>query len=162
VSEAAEGAWQTLTRYVHGTVVIAAIDAIGIGIALVVLRVPLALPLSLVVFLGGFVPIVGATVAGVLAVLVALAAKGPLTALLVAAAVIVVQQVEGNLLEPLIMKRQVRLHPVVVLVVVTGGALAWGVAGAFIAVPLAAVAYRVTQILIRRETDRTDPLPLDG
>lgn len=156
---AAEAAWLTLTRYVHGTIVIAAIDAIGIGLALVVLRVPLAAPLALVVFIGSFVPIVGATVTGFLAVLVALAAKGPLTALLVLVAVIVVQQTEGNLLEPLIMKRQVRLHPVVILVVVTAGALAWGVAGAFLAVPLAAVIYRVAETLLHGSAGDPAPLP---
>jgi predicted PurR-regulated permease PerM len=144
---------------VHGTIVIAAIDAIGIGLALVVLRVPLAAPLALVVFIGSFVPIVGATVTGFLAVLVALAAKGPLTALLVLVAVIVVQQTEGNLLEPLIMKRQVRLHPVVILVVVTAGALAWGVAGAFLAVPLAAVIYRVAETLLHGSAGDPAPLP---
>lgn len=148
---AAEAAWLTLTRYVHGTIIIAAIDAVGIGLALVLLRVPLAIPLALIVFIGAFVPIIGATVTGFLAVLVALAAKGPVTALLVLAAVIAVQQLEGNLLEPLIMKRQVRLHPVVILVVVTAGALAWGVAGAFIAVPLAAVIFRVGRSLFGRE-----------
>jgi predicted PurR-regulated permease PerM len=150
VGRAADAAWLTLTRYVHGTIIIAAIDAVGIGLALVILRVPLALPLALIVFIGSFVPIIGATVTGSLAVLVALAANGPLTALLVLAAVIVVQQAEGNLLEPLIMKRQVRLHPVVILVVVTAGALAWGVAGAFLAVPLAAVTYRVAETLSTR------------
>lgn len=155
---AAEAAWLTLTRYVHGTIIIAAIDAVGIGLALVVLQVPLAAPLALVVFIGSFVPIVGATVTGFLAVLVALAANGPLTALLVAAAVILVQQTEGNLLEPLIMKRQVRLHPVVILVVVTAGALAWGVAGAFLAVPVAAVLYRVAETMLHRGAGGSDPV----
>ncbi|HEX7744394.1 MAG TPA: AI-2E family transporter [Micromonosporaceae bacterium] len=135
--------WRTLASYSRGTVVIAAIDAIGIGLALVLLDVPLAFPLALITFLGAFVPIIGATVAGTVAVLVALAANGPTTALLTAAAVIAVQQLEGNLLEPLIMKRQVRLHPVVVLVAVTAGTLFGGVAGAFVAVPITAVFYRM-------------------
>jgi len=144
---AGRAGWKTLTAYSRGTLVIAAIDAIGIGLALVVLGVPVALPLALITFLGAFVPILGATVAGGVAVLVALAAKGPTTALLTAAAVIVVQQVEGNLLEPLIMKRQVRLHPVVVLVAVTAGALIGGIAGAFVAVPITAVVYRVIETI---------------
>jgi predicted PurR-regulated permease PerM len=147
VDDAGAAAWLTLTRYIRGTVTIAAIDAVGIGAALFALRVPLALPLALIVFLGAFVPILGATVAGAIAALVALAANGPMTALLVAAAVIAVQQLEGNLLEPLIMKRQVRLHPVVVLVAVTAGTLVWGVAGAFLAVPVVAVAHHVTGVL---------------
>jgi putative heme transporter len=143
--EAGRAGWQTLAAYSRGIVAIAAIDASGIGLALVVLGVPLAFPLALITFLGAFVPIIGATVAGSVAVLVALAANGPATALLTAAAVIAVQQVEGNLLEPLIMKRQVRLHPVVVLVVVTAGTLLGGIAGAFVAVPIAAVVYRVVE-----------------
>jgi len=140
---AGRAGWRTLGAYTRGTMMIAAIDAAGIGIALLVLRVPLALPLTVITFLGGFVPIIGATVAGSVAVLVALAAKGPTTALLVLAAVIAVQQLEGNLLEPLIMKRQVRLHPVVVLLAVTAGTLLGGIVGAFVSVPIAAVLYNV-------------------
>jgi predicted PurR-regulated permease PerM len=143
LTDAGRVGWQTLAGFSRGTVMIATIDAVGIGLALVLLGVPLAFPLALITFLGGFVPIIGATVAGSVAVLVALAAKGPAIALLTAAAVIAVQQIEGNLLEPLIMKRQVRLHPVVVLVAVTAGTLFGGVAGAFVAVPITAVAYRV-------------------
>ncbi|MGN9915929.1 AI-2E family transporter [Micromonospora palomenae] len=148
-AEAGRAGWQTLGAYSRGTMIIAAIDAIGIGLSLVLLRVPLALPLALITFLGGFVPIIGATVAGTVAVLVALAAKGPTTALLVLLAVIAVQQIEGNLLEPLIMKRQVQLHPAVILVVVTAGTLIAGVAGAFVSVPIAAVAYRVIDTVQR-------------
>ncbi|MGK5671398.1 AI-2E family transporter [Micromonospora sp. URMC 106] len=142
-AEAGRVGWRTLGAYSRGTMMIAAIDAIGIGLALVLLRVPLAFPLALITFFGGFIPIIGATVAGAVAVLVALAAKGPFTALLVLAAVIAVQQIEGNLLEPLIMKRQVRLHPAVILVAVTAGTLIAGIAGAFVAVPITAVVWRV-------------------
>ncbi|MEH0937839.1 AI-2E family transporter [Micromonospora psammae] len=148
-AEAGRAGWRTLSAYSRGTMIIAAIDALGIGLALVLLGVPLALPLALITFLGGFIPIVGATVAGAVAVLVALAAKGPTTALLVLAAVIVVQQVEGNLLEPLIMKRQVQLHPAVILVVVTAGTLIAGIPGAFVSVPIAAVTYRVVDTVQR-------------
>lgn len=144
-AEAGRVGWRTLGAYSRGTMMIAAIDAIGIGLALVVLRVPLALPLALIVFLGGFVPIIGATVTGAVAVLVALAANGPVTALLTLAAVIAVQQIEGNLLEPLIMKRQVRLHPAVILVAVTAGTLVAGIAGAFVAVPVTAVVWRIVE-----------------
>ncbi|MEV4479618.1 AI-2E family transporter [Micromonospora coxensis] len=161
-AEAGRAGWHTLGAYSRGTMIIAAIDAIGIGLALVVLRVPLALPLALITFLGGFVPIIGATVAGTIAVLVALAAKGPTTALLVLAAVIAVQQIEGNLLEPLIMKRQVQLHPAVILVVVTAGTLIAGIAGAFVSVPIAAVTYRVVDTVQRhRERRATDTTPTD-
>ncbi|MDG4790281.1 AI-2E family transporter [Micromonospora sp. WMMD1102] len=175
---AGRAGWRTLGAYTRGTMMIAAIDAIGIGIALVVLRVPLALPLAVITFLGGFVPIIGATVAGGVAVLVALAAKGPTTALLVLAAVIAVQQTEGNLLEPLIMKRQVRLHPVVVLLAVTAGTLLGGIVGAFVSVPITAVLYRTIDTIAadRLATsqgaaadrdpagggDRADPAAADG
>ncbi|QGN45713.1 AI-2E family transporter [Micromonospora sp. WMMC415] len=142
-AEAGRNGWHTLGAYSRGTLMIAAIDAIGIGLALVLLGVPLAFPLALIVFFGAFIPIIGATVTGAMAVLVALAANGPVTALLVLAAVIAVQQIEGNLLEPLIMKRQVNLHPVVILVAVTAGTLIAGIAGAFVAVPITAVLWRV-------------------
>jgi predicted PurR-regulated permease PerM len=155
-AEAGRRGWQTLGAYCRGTVMIAAIDAIGIGLALVLLRVPLAFPLALITFLGAFIPIIGATVAGGLAVLVALAANGPTTALLTAAAVIAVQQLEGNLLEPLIMKRQVRLHPVVILVAVTAGALVGGIAGAFVSVPITAVVYRVVDTVYARRRETAD------
>ncbi|MET8229745.1 AI-2E family transporter [Micromonospora sp. NPDC005298] len=151
-AEAGRAGWQTLGAYSRGTMLIAAIDAIGIGLALVVLRVPLALPLALITFLGGFVPIIGATVAGAVAVLVALAANGPTTALLTLAAVIAVQQIEGNLLEPLVMKRQVRLHPAVILVAVTAGTLIAGIAGAFVSVPITAVLWRVIDTVQRRRS----------
>ncbi|WP_326561278.1 AI-2E family transporter [Micromonospora sp. NBC_01796] len=145
--QAGRNGWHTLSAYTRGTVAIAAIDGIGIGLALVLLGVPLAFPLAVVTFLGGFIPIIGATVAGSVAVLVALAANGPTTALLTLLAVIAVQQTEGNLLEPLIMKRQVRLHPVVILVAVTAGTLFGGIAGAFVAVPVTAVVYRVVDTI---------------
>ncbi|GIJ76116.1 Predicted PurR-regulated permease PerM [Micromonospora phaseoli] len=159
-AEAGRVGWRTLGSYSRGTMLIAGIDAVGIGLALVLLGVPLALPLALITFIGGFVPIIGATVAGAVAVLVALAANGPTTALLTLAAVIAVQQIEGNLLEPLVMKRQVRLHPVVILLAVTAGALIAGIAGAFVAVPIAAVTWRVIDSVQRqREAAATSSPP---
>ncbi|HET8658116.1 MAG TPA: AI-2E family transporter [Micromonosporaceae bacterium] len=155
-AEAGQAGWETVTRYIRGTLVVAAIDAVGIGIALALIGVPFALPLALLVFVGGFVPYVGATVSGGVAVLIALAANGPVDALLVLAAVIAVQQVEGNLLEPLIVGRQVRLHPVVVVVVIFAGSLTAGIAGAVVAVPLTAVAYRVARVLQERRTRRQE------
>lgn len=95
-------------------------------------------------------PYVGATITGAVAVLVALAANGPVDALLTLGAVVAVQQIEGNLLEPLIVGRQVRLHPVAVVLVVFAGSLLAGIAGAVLAVPLTAVAYRVVQVLRNR------------
>lgn len=147
IGRAARAAWDALTGYVRGTIVIAAVDAAGIGLALLLLGVPLALPLTLLTFIAAFVPIVGATVAGAAAVLVALIANGPADALLVLAAVIVVQQAEGNLLEPLVMGNAVRLHPAVILIAVSIGTVLAGVAGAVVAVPLTAVAYRTASEL---------------
>lgn len=139
--------WETLSRYVRGVVVIAVADAVLIGIGLVVLRVPLALTLSLLVFLGAFVPLLGATVSGAVAVLVALVTRGPVIALLVLGVVLLVQNVEGNLLQPFVQSRAVKLHPVVILLAVAAGWVLFGVAGAVIAVPLVAVARSVTASL---------------
>jgi predicted PurR-regulated permease PerM len=150
---AAGNGWQALARYARGTVAVAAIDAVGIGAALFAVGVPLALPLTILTFLAAFVPILGATVAGVAAVLVALAANGPADALIVLAAVVVVQQLEGNLLEPLIMGRALRLHPVVVLIAVTAGGLTGGIAGAIVAVPLTAVVYQVARTMRQSESE---------
>lgn len=116
-------------------------DAIGIGAALFALRVPLALSLAVLTFVSAFVPIIGATVAGAAAALVTLVINGLRDALIVLAVVIIVQQLEGNLLEPVVMRRAIQLHPVVTLLTITAGTLAAGVAGALIAVPLCAVTY---------------------
>ncbi|RAY15683.1 AI-2E family transporter [Actinomadura craniellae] len=143
VDVAARAGWQTIVSYVRGTVLVALVDALGIGTALLLIGVPLALPLTLLTFMAAFIPIVGATVAGAVAVLVALVSNGVTDALLVLGAVLLVQQAEGHLLQPLIMGRALRLHPAVVLMAVTAGTLLGGIAGAVIAVPLTAVTYRV-------------------
>lgn len=132
-------AWHTLGAYFRGQLVIALIDAVAIGVGLALLRIPLALPLAVVVFFGGLFPIVGAVVAGGLAVLVALAHGGVLLAAGVLALIVAVQQLEGNVLEPLILSHLVRLHPLIVILAVTAGAVTFGVLGAFLAVPAAAV-----------------------
>lgn len=146
VSKAGTVSWETLTRYIRGILIVALIDAIGIGVALQLIGVPLALPLALLVLIGGFVPYVGSIISGSVAVLVALAANGPVDALLTLGAVIAVQQIEGNFLEPLIVGRWVRLHPVAIVVAVFAGGLIAGLAGAIVAVPLVAVVYRVTEV----------------
>jgi putative heme transporter len=150
VDGAGHAAWETLSHYVGGTALIAVIDAAGIGFGLVLLDVPMALSLTLLIFVGGFIPLLGATVSGAVAVVVALSTQGFPTALMVAAVVIGVQQLEGNLLQPLIMGRAVRLHPAVILVTVSAGFVLGGVAGAAIAVPMVAVSYRVTDYLTDR------------
>jgi predicted PurR-regulated permease PerM len=147
IEPAGAAGWDALSGYVRGTVIVAAVDAIGIGAALLIVGVPLALPLILLTFVAAFVPIIGATVAGAAAVLVALVANGPVDALIILAAVIIVQQAEGNLLEPLVMGRAVHLHPAVILLAVAAGTVLAGVAGAIVAVPVVAVAYRVITTL---------------
>jgi predicted PurR-regulated permease PerM len=139
--------WRTLGAYVRGTAVVATVDAVLIGGALFILGVPLALPLTLITFFGAFFPLVGAAVAGIIATLVALAGNGVVDALIVGGWVIIVQQVEGDVLQPVVMGRAVRLHPVVVLLSLTAGALLGGIAGAFLAVPTAAVASAVGNYL---------------
>ena len=131
----------TLARYVRGVVVVALIDAVGIGTTLLVLGVPLWVSLTLLTFLGAFVPLFGATVSGAVAVLATLVTNGTTDVVLVV--VLVVQQLEGNVLHPLIVGRTLRLHPVVILVAVTSGTLLWGLAGALLAVPVVAVIYQV-------------------
>ncbi|MGQ0744438.1 MAG: AI-2E family transporter [Acidimicrobiales bacterium] len=126
--------------YLVATGLTGLIDGVLIGLALWVLDVPLALPLGVLTFLGGFVPIIGASAAGLIAAVVALVANGPGTALLVVGATLIVQQVEGNLLQPFILERAVRLHPLVTVWAVAAGVLIGGFLGAFLAVPLTAIA----------------------
>ncbi|BBH70085.1 AI-2E family transporter [Actinoplanes sp. OR16] len=155
-------AWHTLVSYVHATVLVAFVDAVGIGIGLALLRVPLALPLAALVFLGAFIPVVGATVTGAVAVLVALVANGPATAIAVLAIVIAVQQLEGHVLQPLIMGRAVALHPLAVILAIAAGVVAAGIVGGLIAVPLLAVLNTAIRYLVRHPggeptTDKEPP-----
>jgi predicted PurR-regulated permease PerM len=129
-----------MRQYVIATAATGFIDGVLIGIALWILGVPLVVPLAVLTFLGGFVPILGATVAGLIAAVVALVANGVGSALLVVAATIAVQQIEGNLLQPLILERAVKLHPLVTVWAVAAGLLVGGLLGAFLSVPLVAIA----------------------
>lgn len=151
-------AWVSLTQFVRATVLVALVDAIGIMIVCAVLKVPLVLPIGVLVFLGAFVPMIGATIAGSVAVLVALVAQGPFTALLVLGGVILVQQVEGHVLQPFLMGRFVSVHPLGVIVAIGCGVLVAGVAGALIAVPLAAVVNAVVQHLAAYTQVGEDPV----
>ncbi len=149
-------AWTALTGFVRGTAAIALIDAVGIGIGLAIVGVPLVLPIAVLVFLGGFIPVIGAFITGMIAVLVALATaetgEAFQTALIVLAIVVGVQQFESNVLQPVIMRRAVALHPVVVLSVLTAGAALIGILGAFLAVPIAAVVAAVgNELRLRHE-----------
>lgn len=146
LAESGDRAVQVLGGYVRGTAVIAAVDAVFIGIGLAILGVPLALPLAVIVFVGAFLPIIGATLAGTLAALVALVTNGPIVALIVVAIVVGVNQIEGNLLQPVVMGRTLSLHALVVLLALTVGTLVGGILGAILAVPLTAVAWAAIQV----------------
>ena len=132
-----------LGGYVRGTALIAAIDGLIVGLALFILRVPLALPLGIFVFLGGFIPIIGATLAGSLSVLVALVSNGPVTALIVLAVLVGANQLEHHLLQPLLMGKVLHIHGLAILLALAAGAVLYGVLGALLAVPLTAVGWTV-------------------
>jgi predicted PurR-regulated permease PerM len=149
LDELGERSWHVLSAYVRGVVFVAAIDAVGIGIALWLIGVPLVLPLAAITFVLAFVPLVGAFVAGAAAALVALVAVGPVAALLVIGAVLLVQQVEGNVLYPMIVGRTVDLHPVAILLAVTVGGLLYGIVGAALAVPVATVVAATVKVVDR-------------
>lgn len=147
--------WVTLTSYIRATVIVAATDALGIGIGATVLRVPLAVPLAVLVFLGAFIPVVGALVSGIVAVLVALVSHGPVTALIMLGVVIGVQQLEAHVLQPFLMGRAVRVHPLAVILGIAAGALLAGIVGALFAVPVIAVGNTIGSSLAGR-TDEED------
>lgn len=136
----------TLGSYIRGTAAVAFVDAVGIGIGLLILQVPLALPLAVLVFLLAFIPIVGATLAGILAALVALVSNGLLNALLVVGVVVLVNQLEGNFLQPVLMGRSLKLHPFVILIALTIGTILGGIVGAVLAVPITAVVWGAIQV----------------
>ncbi|MFF9853023.1 AI-2E family transporter [Streptomyces litmocidini] len=136
-------AWRTFTGYTHGIVLVAGTNAVLVGIALWALGVPLAVPLALLEFFAAFVPLVGSPIALAIAAVVALASKGPLVAGLVIALIVVIGQIEGHLLHPLVMSWAVRLHPLVVAISVVAGSIAAGVVGAVVAVPLVSVVWAV-------------------
>ena len=146
-------AWISLTQFVRATVIVAATDAIGIMIGAAILGVPFVLAIGVLVFLGAFIPMVGATVAGTVAILVALVDQGPVTALLMLGGVILVQQIEGHVLQPFLMGRWVSVHPLGVIVAIGCGVLVAGIPGALVAVPLAAAVNAVVQHL----ANYTDP-----
>jgi len=132
--------------YLRGTAAVAFVDAIGILIGLLILQVPLAIPLSVLVFLLAFIPIVGATLAGILAALVALVSNGLVNALFVVGVVVLVNQLEGNFLQPFLMGRSMKLHAFVILVALTVGTVLGGIVGAVLAVPITAAVWGAIQV----------------
>ncbi|MET9493392.1 AI-2E family transporter [Streptomyces sp. NPDC006552] len=147
IAGAGPRAWRTLTAYVRGTVIVALIDAIFIGLGIFFLGVPMAVPLAVFIFLFAFVPLVGAVVSGALAVVVALVTQGVFTAVMVLVVVLAVQQIEGHILQPFILGRAVRVHPLAVVLSVAAGGMVSGIGGAVVAVPLVAVTNTVVVYL---------------
>ncbi|MFJ3878644.1 AI-2E family transporter [Streptomyces sp. NPDC090077] len=147
VAGAGPRAWRTLTAYVRGTVLVALIDAVFIGLGLYFLDVTMAVPLAVFIFLFAFIPLVGAVISGALAVVVALVTQGPVIALAVLGVVLAVQQIEGHVLQPFILGRAVRVHPLAVVLAVAAGGMIAGIGGAVVAVPLVAVTNTVVVYL---------------
>ncbi len=147
VAGAGPRAWRTLTAYVRGTVIVALIDAIFIGLGIFFLDVPMAVPLAVFIFLGAFIPLVGAVISGALAVVVALVTQGVFTAVMALVVVLAVQQIEGHILQPFILGRAVRVHPLAVVLSVAAGGMVAGIGGAVVAVPLVAVTNTVVGYL---------------
>jgi len=151
VNRAGHAAWLAVVYYMRGTVVVAAIHAVVIGVTLFIMGAPLVIPLAVLVFLAAFVPLVGLLVAGTLAILVTLAAKGWVAAVILLGVLIIEDQLEGHLLQPQVVGRVIRLHPLaIILSLAVGGVLA-GVAGAVVAVPIVAVITRAVPELRRRD-----------
>ncbi|MDA2894615.1 AI-2E family transporter [Mycolicibacterium sp. BiH015] len=146
--------WATLGGFIRTQALVSLVDAVLIGLGLVILGVPLAYALAIITFIAGFIPIVGAFVAGGLAVLIALVANGPVTALIVLAIIVVVQQLEGNVLQPWLQSRSMKLHAVIVLLAVTLGASLFGVSGAFLAVPVAATLAVILRYYLEQVRER--------
>ncbi|MGK4218237.1 AI-2E family transporter [Kocuria marina] len=158
VNGAGRKGWISLAQYVRIQVFVAFVDAVGIGLGAFFLGVPLALPIGVLVFLASFIPIVGAVLTGVVAVLVALVAIGPGTALAMLGVVLFVQQVESNVLQPLVMGKAVALHPVAVFLAVAAGSVLFGIAGALFAVPLMAVLNTIIRYLGSRAWERDEEI----
>ena len=158
VSAVAQRSWVTLSGFIKAQAAVGLVDAVFIGIGLAVLGVPLALPLAVLVFFGAFIPIIGAVVSGALAALVALVTSGPTSALIVVALVLIVQQIEGNVLQPLLVGRTLDLHPAAVILAVAAGGTLAGIVGAFLAVPVLSVA-AVTVRYARQQLAELEPGP---
>ncbi|WP_185294898.1 AI-2E family transporter [Mycolicibacterium litorale] len=165
VAEVLERVWSTLGGFIRTQALVSLVDAVLIGAGLVILGVPLAYALAIITFIGGFVPIVGAFVAGGLAVLIALVSNGPVEALIVLGIILAVQQLEGNVLQPWLQSKSMKLHAVIVLLAVTLGASTFGVIGAFLAVPVAAAVAVIIRYYDERVGERagenTEPEPAE-
>ena len=148
VRDASRAGFHSLIGYVRATFLVAFVDAVGIGTGLAIMGIPLALPLASLVFLGAFIPLVGAVLTGGLAVIVALIAKGWVYALITFGLIIAVQQLEAHVLQPLVMGRAVSLHPLAVVLAITAGGVTAGIVGALLAVPIVAVVNSAMRVLL--------------
>lgn len=163
INSSGHTAWRSLTAFVRATVVVALTDALGVMIAAWILNVPLAFAIGVLVFLGAFIPIIGALIAGSVAVLVALVAQGPWVAVFMLIAVIVVQQFESHVLQPFLMGKLVALHPLAIIIAIAAGVIVAGIVGALVAVPLAACLNGVVRHLAAEaEEFQNDPEPAAG
>jgi predicted PurR-regulated permease PerM len=156
VAALSQRSWDTLSEFIKQQAIVGFIDALFIGLGLLIFDVPLVLPLAVLTFFGAFIPIIGAFVAGAFAVLIALVDEGFTIALIILGIVVVVQQLEGNVLQPIIQGRGFNMHPAVVILAVTAGASLAGIIGAFLGVPVAAL-IAVVYRYIRDELDRRSP-----
>ena len=146
-------AWDSISGYTRGIVVVALLDGLLVFLGLLALQVPLAPALAAVVFLGAFIPVIGAPVATFFAAIVALAERGPLIALLVIGLTVVVGSFDGDVLQPLVMGKAVNLHPLAIVFAIAAGSIAMGIVGALIAVPIAGAIYGVAKYLTGRDPD---------
>lgn len=171
VDGAGHVAWTTFAGYTRGIMIVAGTNAVLVAIALTILRVPLSVPLALLVFFGSFIPIIGAPLAMIIAAIVALAANGPLAALLVIVLIALIGQFEGHILQPLVMARAVSIHPLAVALSVTAGTVLAGIIGAVVAVPVVSVVYAVGRFWVQTaprigrgddEDDLIDPTGITG
>jgi predicted PurR-regulated permease PerM len=153
VRDAGRAGFHSLIGYVRATFLVALVDAIGIGAGLAIMGIPLALPLASLVFLGAFIPLVGAVLTGVLAVIVALIVKGWVYALITFGLIIAVQQLEAHVLQPLLMGRAVSVHPLAVVLAIAAGGFLAGIVGALLAVPTVAVLNSAVRVLIADDPD---------
>ncbi|TDU91407.1 putative PurR-regulated permease PerM [Kribbella voronezhensis] len=160
VDSSARKAWVSLTAFVRATIIVAAVDAIGISLGAAILGLPLVSAIGILVFVGAFVPVVGAFVSGIVAVLVALVAKGPIVAIIMLAVVIAVQQVEAHVLQPFLLGRAVSVHPLAVILSIATGVVIAGIVGALVAVPTAAVLNTIVNHLAGNDVDPEPPRPL--
>ena len=159
VDAAGRNGWVSVGQYVRVQIFVAFVDAVGIGVGAALLGVPLPIPIAILVFIGSFIPFLGAITTGALAAFIALVYNGPVNALIMLGVVILVNQIEGHVLQPLVMGSAVRVHPLGVVLAVSTGALLAGVPGALFAVPLAAAANAIVNTLVRKEWDPSiDPV----